>query len=171
MDALIQSVGFYVKALTPVGNYTDGACTIQLKDHALVISQMSGAEINKWPYNSIRHFVIYAETGKFGFQSGRRGPYGVAEYTFDITEKRLADLLSALDGFTGTQLTKSARLEFTSPNATESRLECSQFQPFSPLSCSSTSFVYSYTKSRHRLLAVQTSPHFNPMERIVESVI
>ena len=63
----------------------------------------SGEVINKWPYNCIRQFRAEDETGKFSFVSGRRGPYGVAEYNFKLPNDSLNLLQSALTNFTGAQ--------------------------------------------------------------------
>ena len=64
--------------------------------------------INKWPYNCIRQFRAEDETGKFSFVSGRRGPYGVAEYNFCMPDDSLRMLQNALTNFTGAQFSTVA---------------------------------------------------------------
>lgn len=64
--------------------------------------------INKWPYNCIRQFRAEDETGKFSFVSGRRGPYGVAEYNFSLPNNSLGTLQNALTNFTGAQFSSVA---------------------------------------------------------------
>lgn len=97
---------FRAIATTYVGNFT-GQCMIQLNGQAIVILN-NGVEINKWPYNCIRQFRAEDETGKFSFVSGRRGPYGVAEYNFKMNNDSLIDLQGALTEFTGAQFSAVA---------------------------------------------------------------
>ena len=96
---------------------------IQLNGQAIVIMN-DGVEINKWPYNCIRQFRAEDETGKFSFVSGRRGPYGVAEYNFKLHNDSLVDLQGALTEFTGAQF---------SAVAPGSGTEQQQLQPQQPL--------------------------------------
>ena len=100
-------VEFDATALTYVGYYA-GPCLIQLNGQAIVICRENGLEINKWPYNCIRQFRAEDETGKFSFVSGRRGPWGVAEYNFGLSNSSLVSLQSALTEFTGAQFSAVA---------------------------------------------------------------
>ena len=98
---------FVANALTYVGNHT-GPCLIQLNGQAIVIVLTNGEEINQWPYNCIRQFRAEDESGKFSFVSGRRGPYGVAEYNFSMPNNSLINLQGALTEFTGAQFSAIA---------------------------------------------------------------
>ena len=69
------------------------------------MKQGNGVEIAKWPYNCIRQFKAEDETGKFSFVSGRRGPYGVAEYNFGLED--VSQLQNALSQFTGAQFSQA----------------------------------------------------------------
>ena len=69
------------------------------------MKQGNGVEIAKWPYNCIRQFKAEDETGKFSFVSGRRGPYGVAEYNFGLDD--VGELQHALSQFTGAQFSQA----------------------------------------------------------------
>lgn len=89
-----------------MGNFR-GQCVIQLNGQAIVILS-NGIEINRWPYNCIRQFRAEDESGKFSFVSGRRGPYGVAEYNFVLNSDLLMDLQGALTEFTGAQFSAVA---------------------------------------------------------------
>ena len=93
-------------ATTYVGNFT-GNCLIHLNGQAIVVLDR-GLEINRWPYNCIRQFRAENESGKFSFVSGRRGPYGVAEYNFRLLSDSLIDLQSVLTEFTGAQFSAVA---------------------------------------------------------------
>ncbi len=93
--------------MTYVGNYA-GPCYIHLNGEAIVVRYETGEVINKWPYNCIRQFRAEDETGKFSFVSGRRGPYGVAEYNFKLPNESLNLLQSALTSFTGAQFSSVA---------------------------------------------------------------
>ena len=85
-----------------VGNHS-GSCLLHLTGAAITIKYMHGEEIASWPYNVIRQFRTDEDTRQFSFFSGRRGPFGVAEYKFDMTESMLQDLQDALTQFTGAQ--------------------------------------------------------------------
>lgn len=85
-----------------VGNHA-GSCLLHLTGAAITVKYMTGEEIASWPYNCIRQFRADEDTGQFSFYSGRRGPYGVAEYKFDMSEPILMELQDALTQFTGAQ--------------------------------------------------------------------
>lgn len=93
-------IEFHANALSLVGNFS-GPCIIYLNGEAITVKQGNGIEIAKWPYNCIRQFKAEDETGKFSFVSGRRGPYGVAEYNFFLDD--VSELQHALSQFTGAQ--------------------------------------------------------------------
>lgn len=140
---LFPPAEFPAIATTYVGNFT-GNCTIQLNGQAIVVIN-GGVEINRWPYNCIRQFRAEDETGKFSFVSGRRGPYGVAEYNFKLLSDSLIDLQSALTEFTGAQFSAVAPGSGTDQQAPP--------QPWSTSTMprqSSTSSTNSYTTSLPR---------------------
>lgn len=83
-----------------VGNHI-GSCLLHLTGAAITVKYTHGNDIASWPYNCIRQFRADEETRQFSFFSGRRGPYGVAEYKFDMTEEMLLSLQDALTQFTG----------------------------------------------------------------------
>ena len=91
---------FHADTLSFVGNFS-GPCIIYLNGEAITVKQSNGMEVAKWPYNCIRQFRAEEESGKFSFVSGRRGPYGVAEYNFNLSDSMLLQLQSALTQFTG----------------------------------------------------------------------
>lgn len=85
-----------------MGNYS-GPCILLLTGAAVTVKNTRGVDIATWPYNCIRQFRAEDETGKFSFVSGRRGPYGVAEYVFELRNHVLSELQDALSQFTGAQ--------------------------------------------------------------------
>ena len=94
---------FQASAQTMVGNYS-GSCLLHLTGAAITIKFKHAKDAAaSWPYNCIRQFRADEETRQFSFFSGRRGPYGVAEYKFDMTEQQLLALQEALTQFTGAQ--------------------------------------------------------------------
>lgn len=97
-------IEFHANALSLVGNFS-GPCIIYLNGEAITVKQGNGVEIAKWPYNCIRQFKAEDETGKFSFVSGRRGPYGVAEYNFGLDD--VSELQHALSQFTGAQFSQA----------------------------------------------------------------
>lgn len=93
---------FRATSLNLVGNYS-GPCILLLTGAAVSVKDPDGVNIATWPYNCIRQFRAEEETSVFSFISGRRGPYGVAEYIFELPEHILDDLQDALSQFTGAQ--------------------------------------------------------------------
>ena len=93
---------FRATSLNLVGNYS-GPCILLLTGAAVSVKDLEGVNIATWPYNCIRQFRAEEETSVFSFISGRRGPYGVAEYIFELSDHILADLQDALSQFTGAQ--------------------------------------------------------------------
>ena len=100
----ISRTEFHANALSLVGNFL-GPCIIYLNGEAITVKQGNGVEIAKWPYNCIRQFKAEDDTGKFSFVSGRRGPYGVAEYNFGLDD--VSELQHALSQFTGAQFSQA----------------------------------------------------------------
>ncbi len=80
-----------------------GHCIIQLTGAAISVKRPNGNMVASWPYNCIRQFRAEDETGTFSFLSGRRGPFGVAEYIFELQEPILTSMQDALTQFTGAQ--------------------------------------------------------------------
>ena len=97
-----MSTEFHATSLNLVGNYS-GPCILLLTGAAVTVKSTRGVDIATWPYNCIRQFRAEDETGKFSFVSGRRGPYGVAEYVFELPNHILSELQDALSQFTGAQ--------------------------------------------------------------------
>lgn len=65
------------------------------------MKKLDGTEVATWPYNCIRQFGAEEELRQFTFISGRRGPFGVSEYAFELSEQTLMKLQDALTQFTG----------------------------------------------------------------------
>lgn len=53
---------------------------------------MNGKELGKWPHVFIREFRFDDEKLQFAFKSGRRGPFGVADYLFKLHNRTYYDL-------------------------------------------------------------------------------
>jgi hypothetical protein len=117
-------IEFHANALSLVGNFS-GPCIIFLNGEAITVKRGSGVEIAKWPYNCIRQFKAEDDTGKFSFVSGRRGPYGVAEYNFGLDD--VSELQHALSQFTG------ARFSTAPTSAYQHQQPLSQQPPLPPL--------------------------------------
>ncbi|CAI8020738.1 hypothetical protein GBAR_LOCUS12377 [Geodia barretti] len=92
------SAGVPAYAITSMGNNI-GSCLIQFTDTALTVKFLHTNVTFSWPYNIIRKFKVY---NYFSFVSGRRGPYGVAEYNFVMTEKALVLVKHTLTQITST---------------------------------------------------------------------
>lgn len=131
-------------ATTYVGNFT-GNCTIQLNGQAIVVINR-GVEINRWPYNCIRQFRAEDESGKFSFVSGRRGPFGVAEYNFILLDDSLVDMQSVLTEFTGAQFSAIAPGSGTEQQSLQPQQPLPPYPPTLPRPSSSSS-SNSYTTS------------------------
>ena len=100
-----------------VGN-NSGACLLHLTGAAITVKFTQTNDMASWPYNCIRQFRADEDTKQFSFFSGRRGPYGVAEYKFDMTEKMLLALQDALTQFTGAQFGQNPSPGTSSGNGT-----------------------------------------------------
>ena len=64
-----------------------GPCILQVRQQAIVIKNSNGTIIGSWPYNVIREFKFEDPEKHFMFTSGRRGPFGVANYLFDLHDR------------------------------------------------------------------------------------
>ena len=87
-----------VHALTPVRDYK-GPCTLVLSKRSIGVST-DNENLGTWPFECIRRFHSQ-DLNYFSFTSGRRGPYGVCDYTFKIKDedlKKLQDILSQCTG-------------------------------------------------------------------------
>ena len=89
-------------ALNQIGKFS-GQCLIYLTGAAVTVKRPDGSELATWPYNVIRQFRAEDDYGKFSFLSGRRGPFGLAEYVFELTDHILTQLQDVLTQFTGAQ--------------------------------------------------------------------
>ena len=69
-----------------------GPCTIQVKEDSITVKKSNDKEVGKWPYIFIREFRFEDEKLQFMFKSGRRGPFGVAEYQFKLHNRTYYDL-------------------------------------------------------------------------------
>ena len=147
MALFLLPTEFHAIATTYVGNFT-GNCTIQLNGQAIVVLNR-GVEINKWPYNCIRQFRAEDETGKFSFVSGRRGPYGVAEYNFKLLNDSLIDLQEVLTEFTGAQFSAVAPGSGTDQQPLQPQQPLPPHHPTMPRPASSSS-ISAYTTSLPR---------------------
>lgn len=56
------------------------------------IKKSNGKEIGSWQYIFIREFRFDDEKSQFLFKSGRRGPFGVADYLFKLHSRTYYDL-------------------------------------------------------------------------------
>ena len=106
LPPLSHTSEFPASAKTMVGN-NSGSCLLHLTGAAITVKFTHANESASWPYNCIRQFRADEDTQQFSFFSGRRGPYGVAEYKFDMTEQMLLALQDALTQFTGAQFSGS----------------------------------------------------------------
>lgn len=61
-----------------------GDCIIRVRDECIIINSLIGRQIGSWPYVFIREFRFEDEKFQFSFKSGRRGPFGVANYLFKL---------------------------------------------------------------------------------------
>jgi len=64
-----------------------GPCILQVRQKAIVVKNSNGGVIGSWPYNVIREFKFEDLDKNFMFTSGRRGPFGVATYLFDLHDR------------------------------------------------------------------------------------
>ena len=85
-------------ATQSVDGYT-GQCRLQITKTAIIVSLSNGEELATWLYNCIRQFN--AVDCCFSFTSGRRGPFGVGEYCFELPQKKVAEIQKKISGYTG----------------------------------------------------------------------
>lgn len=96
---------FHAELLTAVDGH-QGDCLISVNGQALSLLHPSEhSVIARWQYGGIRRFR--ADLNTFVFESGRKGPFGVGEYRFEVSQPELHQLQSTITRFTGaTFLTK-----------------------------------------------------------------
>ena len=82
-------------------NELHGPCTIQVKGDAIAIRNSNRIEIGNWPYKVIRQFRFNDEKKQFTFQSGSRGPFGVAEYLFKLHNRTYYNLQETVNRIAG----------------------------------------------------------------------
>ena len=84
-----------------------GPCLIQVKGDCIIIKQLNRSLIGNWPYGVIRKFRFDDDKKQFSFESGRRGPFGVAEYLFKLNSRTYFYLRETVnriaEGRSGTQ--------------------------------------------------------------------
>lgn len=64
-----------------------GPCILQIRQNSIVIKKSNGSVIGTWLYRLIREFRFDDENKTFQFTSGRRGPFGLANYMFDLHDR------------------------------------------------------------------------------------
>ena len=99
---LPHAVSYPAYSVSPIGDFGGGDCFITLSDTRLSISSHDGHLIATWRYCTIRSFN-WSSTD-FCFISGRRGPYGVQEYTFNVSPSVMMILYSVLSKITGVKI-------------------------------------------------------------------
>lgn len=77
---------FFGLSMTYINDFT-GSCTIQVWEDSISIKGSNGRKIGSWPYAFIREFRFDDERFQFSFKSGRRGPFGVADYLFKLHDR------------------------------------------------------------------------------------
>ena len=110
-------LGYLVTALGRIGDFQGGECLIYLSVTSIAVCARNGGAVGSWPYNVIRDFSC--RDGNFSFTSGRRGPFGIGTYQFQLTPPVLAKLTSAVTMITGAQFGRTASPEL-SPKRQES---------------------------------------------------
>jgi len=76
-----------------------GPCKLQVTKTAIIVLKSDGDELATWLYNCIRQFN--AVDCYFSFTSGRRGPFGVGEYSFELPQKKVMEIQKKISGHTG----------------------------------------------------------------------
>ena len=84
-------------ATQPINGYV-GSCRLQVTSTAIIVST-NGNELATWLYNCIRQFN--AIDCFFSFTSGRRGPFGVGEYCFELPQKKVLEIQKKISSYTG----------------------------------------------------------------------
>lgn len=85
-------------ATQPINGFT-GQCRLHITKTAIIVSLSNGEELATWLYNCIRQFNAFECC--FSFTSGRRGPFGVGEYCFELPQKKLVEIQKKISGYTG----------------------------------------------------------------------
>jgi len=85
-------------ATQPICGYT-GPCRLHITGTAIIVHQSQGEELATWLYNTIRQFNTVDST--FSFTSGRRGPFGVGDYSFELPQKKVSEIQKKISGYTG----------------------------------------------------------------------
>ena len=73
-------------ALRYINDYK-GPCILQVRPDALVVKKSNGVALGSWAYSVIREFKFDDMEKNFLFTSGRRGPFGVENYNFDLHDR------------------------------------------------------------------------------------
>ena len=76
-----------------------GPCRLHITTTAIIVSRSNGDELATWLFNCIRQFN--AVDCYFSFTSGRRGPFGVGEYCFELPQKKVVEIQKKISGHTG----------------------------------------------------------------------
>jgi hypothetical protein len=74
-----------------------GPCTLQVKGDGIIVKRSNGKEVGSWPYVIIREFRFDDEKLQFLFKSGRRGPFGVADYLFKLHNRTFYGLKETIN--------------------------------------------------------------------------
>lgn len=85
-------------ATQPITGFV-GPCRLQITKTAIIVLKSDGEEIATWLFNCIRQFN--AVDCCFSFISGRRGPFGVGEYSFELPQKKVLEIQKKISGHTG----------------------------------------------------------------------
>jgi len=89
---------FSAVATQPICGYV-GPCRLHVTGTAIIVHRAQGEELATWLYNTIRQFNAVDDV--FSFTSGRRGPFGVGDYSFELPQKKVAEIQSKISGYTG----------------------------------------------------------------------
>ena len=84
--------------MQPICGYM-GPCRLHITSTAIIVSHSNGDELATWLFNCIRQFN--AIDCHFSFTSGRRGPFGVDEYCFELPQKKVVEIQKKISGHTG----------------------------------------------------------------------
>ena len=76
-----------------------GPCRLHITGTAIIVHQPQGEELATWLYNTIRQFNSVDNV--FSFTSGRRGPFGVGDYSFELPQKKVSEIQKKISGHTG----------------------------------------------------------------------
>ena len=93
-------IAFAAETIVPIKEY-HGPCRLTLSKKAInIASTLRNEDLGTWPYDCIRKFHSQ-DLHIFSFTSGRRGPYGVKDYSFRLKEIDLIQLQQLLSQNTG----------------------------------------------------------------------